>query len=88
MPSLSASRRKEIVAAVSGHGVKVQSLPGIADLVTGKYLVSQIREIEIEDLLGRSSVPPDLNLIRDMILGRTVMVTDGQEDLSGCRTLP
>ncbi|KKB79370.1 capsular biosynthesis protein [Devosia limi DSM 17137] len=75
MPSLSASRRKEIVASVSGHGVKVQSLPGITDLVTGKYLVSQIREIEIDDLLGRSSVPPDLGLIREMIVGRTVMVT-------------
>lgn len=75
IPSLSIARRKQIVADVSGHGVKVQSLPGIADLVTGKYLVSQIREIEIDDLLGRSSVPPNLDLIRDMIVGRTVMVT-------------
>jgi FlaA1/EpsC-like NDP-sugar epimerase len=75
MPSLSTARRKDIVGLVSGHGVKVQSLPGIADLVTGKYLVSQIREIDIDDLLGRSSVPPDLDLIRDMIVGRTVMVT-------------
>lgn len=75
MPSLSAARRKEVVALVTGQGVTVQSLPGIADLVTGKYLVSQIREIDIGDLLGRSSVPPDLDLIRDMIVGRTVMVT-------------
>lgn len=75
MPSLTAARRKEIVGLVSGQGVRVQSLPGIADLVTGKYLVSQIREIDIDDLLGRSSVPPDLDLIRDMIVGRTVMVT-------------
>jgi len=75
MPSLSASRRKEIISSISGHGVKVQSLPGIADLVTGKYLVSQIREMNIDDLLGRSSVPPDLDLIRNMIVGRTVMVT-------------
>src|SRR5690606_23537817 len=57
------------------HGIKVQSLPGITDLVTGKYLVSQIREIEIDELLGRSSVPPDLDLIREMIVGRTIMVT-------------
>lgn len=75
MPSISATRRKEIVTAVGEHGVKVQSLPGIADLVTGKYLVSQVREIDIEDLLGRSSVPPDLDLIREMVIGRTVMVT-------------
>lgn len=75
MPSLSAARRAEIISSVSGQGVKVQSLPGIADLATGKYLVSQIREIDIDDLLGRSSVPPDLDLIRAMIVGRTVMVT-------------
>lgn len=75
IPSLTSSRRKEIVAAVSGHGVKVQSLPGLTELVTGKYLVSQIREIEIDELLGRSSVPPDLDLIRNMIVGRSIMVT-------------
>jgi FlaA1/EpsC-like NDP-sugar epimerase len=75
MPSISAARRKEIIGSVSRQGVKVQSLPEIADIVTGKYLVSQIREIDIDDLLGRSSVPPDLDLIRAMIVGRTVMVT-------------
>lgn len=75
IPSLTSSRRKEIVAAISGHGVRVQSLPGVTDLVTGKYLISQIREIEIDELLGRSSVPPDQELIRSMIVGRAIMVT-------------
>lgn len=75
IPSLSSTRRKEILAFVSGHGVKVQSLPGIMDLVTGKYLVSQIGEIQIDDLLGRSSVPPDIELIRTMVMGRSIMVT-------------
>ncbi|MAN76247.1 MAG: polysaccharide biosynthesis protein [Rhizobiales bacterium] len=75
IPSVSAARRKEIVRDVSRHGIKIQSLPGITDLVTGKYLVSQIHEIEIDELLGRSSVPPDPDLIRQMIVGRTIMVT-------------
>ncbi|AVF02962.1 MULTISPECIES: polysaccharide biosynthesis protein [Devosia] len=75
MPSISADRRKAVVADVSRHGVKVQSLPDISDLVTGKYLVSQVREIEIDDLLGRSTVPPDLDLIRQMVSGKTIMVT-------------
>ena len=75
IPSISTSRRKEIVTNLSGQGVTVQSLPGITDLVTGKYLVSHIKEIEIDDLLGRSSVPPDMHLIREMIVGRTIMVT-------------
>ena len=75
MPSISAVRRKEIVKDVSRHGVKVQSLPDISDLVTGKYLVSQVREIDVDDLLGRSAVPPNLDLIRQMVAGRTIMVT-------------
>lgn len=52
MPSISTSRRKEIITNLSGQGVTVQSLPGITDLVTGKYLVSHVKEIEIDDLLG------------------------------------
>jgi len=75
MPSISAVRRKEIIKDVSQHSVKVQSLPDIANLATGKYLVSQVREIDMDDLLGRSAVPPDLNLIRQMVTGRTIMVT-------------
>jgi FlaA1/EpsC-like NDP-sugar epimerase len=75
IPSISAARRKEIVAGLSGLGIKVQSLPAMTDLVTGRYMVSHIREIEIDELLGRSSIPPDLELIREMIVGRTIMVT-------------
>ena len=75
MPSVSAIRRREIVTKLSRKGLTIQSLPGMTDLVSGRYLVSQIREIEIDDLLGRSSVPPDSSLIRDMIFGRTIMVT-------------
>lgn len=75
MPSLTTARRREIVENVSRYHIKVQSLPALTDLATGKYLVSQIREIEIDDLLGRSSVPPDLDLIKTMVVGRTIMVT-------------
>src|SRR5690606_20983577 len=73
IPSLSSARRKEIIRDISQHGIKIQSLPRITDLVTGKYLVSQIHEIEIDELLGRSSIPPDLDLIREIIVGRTIM---------------
>ncbi|QYO77764.1 polysaccharide biosynthesis protein [Devosia salina] len=75
MPTLSVARRKEIVANLSGMGVTVQSLPGLTDLVTGKYLVSQVKEIQIDDLLGRSSVPPDMALLKKMVAGRTIMVS-------------
>ena len=75
MPSITAQRRREVFEDVSSLGVKVQSLPDITDLVSGKYLVSQVREIDVDDLLGRSAVPPDVELIRHMVAGRTIMVT-------------
>ncbi|ODT65269.1 MAG: capsular biosynthesis protein [Pelagibacterium sp. SCN 63-23] len=75
IPSLTSARRKEIVESVNQYGLKIRALPSIVDLVSGKYLVNQVREIEIDDLLGRSTIPPDLNLIRDMIVGHTIMVT-------------
>ena len=75
MPSISAQRRKEIVSSVSEYGLRILSLPSIVDLVTGKYLVSQIKEIDVVELLGRSSVPPDPELIRNMVVGRSIMVT-------------
>lgn len=75
IPSLTAKRRQEIVTSASLHGLKIMALPAIVDLVTGKYLVSQIREIDVVELLGRSSVPPDTDLIRQMIVGRSILVT-------------
>ena len=75
IPSLTSQRRKEIVASVSRHGVKIRALPPIVDLITGKYLISQIKEIDIVELLGRSSVPPDAELIKHMVVGRSIMVT-------------
>jgi FlaA1/EpsC-like NDP-sugar epimerase len=60
---------------VADFGLRIRSLPNIADLATGKYQISQIREIDIDELLGRSTVPPDPELIGAMIKGRTIMVT-------------
>lgn len=75
IPTLTAARRREIVTAIGGHGVKIRTVPPVTDLVDGRYLVSQIREIDIDELLGRSSVPPVPELLRSMIEGKTIMVT-------------
>lgn len=75
IPSLSAKRRQEIVSAVAIHGIKLRTVPPISDLVSGKYLISQIREIDIDELLGRSSVPSDPTLLGQMVEGKTIMVT-------------
>ncbi|HEY0032842.1 MAG TPA: polysaccharide biosynthesis protein, partial [Devosia sp.] len=67
MPSLTPEKRQQIVAGLTRHPIKIRTLPHIADLLTGKYLVSQIQEIDIDELLGRSSVPAEADLLRDMI---------------------
>ncbi len=75
MSSIPISRRHAVISLVSGLGVKIRTLPDITDLVDGRYLVNQIREIEIDELLGRSFVPPDQNLLRGILHGKVVMVT-------------
>lgn len=75
IPSANAERRREIVASLTHHAVKVRTLPPIGDLLSGNYVVSQVREIDIDDLLGRSSVPADRQLLAQMIAGRSIMVT-------------
>jgi FlaA1/EpsC-like NDP-sugar epimerase len=73
--ALSTSQRQDIVARLSGLGIKIRTLPDISDIVSGKYLVSQIREIDIDELLGRSFVPASQKLISEIIQERIVMVT-------------
>ncbi len=75
MPSLGLPRRQEIVADIGKLGIKIRTLPPLADVAQGKYQVNDIREIDIDELLGRSSVPPDAKLLRQMIEGRAIMVT-------------
>lgn len=75
MPSISATRRQEIISDLSRHRIKIRALPALNDLASGNYLISQVREIEIDDILGRSSVPADPDLLRRMIKGRSILVS-------------
>ncbi|MBZ0217628.1 MAG: polysaccharide biosynthesis protein [Fimbriimonadaceae bacterium] len=75
MPSINAVRRQEIIANLSQHQVKIRALPGITDLASGRYLISQIREIDIDDILGRSLVPANPALLEKMIKDRAILVT-------------
>lgn len=75
MSSIPPARRQAVLGRVTGLGVKVRSLPDISDLVDGRYIVSQIREIEIDELLGRSFIPADKELLDQALAGKIVMVT-------------
>ncbi|SUI48809.1 UDP-glucose 4-epimerase [Shewanella baltica] len=75
MPSASRSRRQEIINLLEPLTVKVMTLPAMADLVSGDKLFSDVKEVEIEDLLGRDSVTPRQNLLTANIKNKVVMVT-------------
>ncbi|MEX2495395.1 MAG: nucleoside-diphosphate sugar epimerase/dehydratase, partial [Woeseia sp.] len=75
MPSASRRTRRMVLERLSDFPVHVQTIPEIRDLVTGKARVDDIRDVDVEDLLGRDAVPPDPKLLRASIAGKTVMVT-------------
>lgn len=75
MPSIDTARRKQIISDLGKYRVKIRALPAITDLASGRYLISQIREIDIDDILGRSSVPADPQLLKQMLKGRTILVS-------------
>lgn len=75
IPSATRKRRNEIVDSLSGHKVSVRTLPGIFDLADGKVAISDLRPLQIEDLLGREPVPPHPSLMTKCITGQSVLVT-------------
>ena len=75
IPSASRARRAEIIDSLEGLHCKVKMVPGMADIVCGNVAVDAIREVEIEDLLGRDSVTPDAALLARCITGKVVLVS-------------
>ncbi len=75
MPSVSRARKKAIIESFEPSNVKIMELPGVTQLVGGRVQVSDIREVDIIDLLGRDPVPPKLALLEKNIKNKVVMVT-------------
>ena len=75
MPSLSRKRRNEILSEIRGAHVLVRTLPSVTDLAQGKVSISDLRELDTDDLLGREPVMPN-NFLLDMnVSSKVVMVT-------------
>ncbi|MCH8544681.1 MAG: polysaccharide biosynthesis protein [Alcanivorax sp.] len=75
MPSASRSQRLRVITFLEKLPVKVKSVPALHDIVSGKARLEQIRDVAIEDLLGRDPVPPQGNLLDACIAGKNVLVT-------------
>ena len=75
MPSLTRSRRKEIINFLEPYSVVVRSLPSLTELAKGKVTVNDLLEINLRDLLGRKPVKANTQLLKINILKKTVLVT-------------
>lgn len=75
VPSATRARRAEIIENLRGTDLKVRTLPALTDVTRGNVSIEDLRELDIEDLLGRASVAPDVGLLRRNVSGKTVLVT-------------
>jgi len=83
IPTASGKQIRRIVNNIKSKEVKIKTLPGLYELVDGKVSVSRIRNIRIEDLLGREPVDLNLEEISGYLKGRRVMVTGGGGSIGG-----
>jgi len=83
IPTASGKQIRRIIDNIKTKEVKVKILPGIYELVDGKVSVSRIREVRIEDLLGREPVDLNLEEISGYLEGKRVMVTGGGGSIGG-----
>jgi FlaA1/EpsC-like NDP-sugar epimerase len=75
MPEANHVARRRVVEICNRAGLKVLTVPSFEDLVSGRVTVSQVRHVELDDLLGRDPVELDAAGLRGWLSGRVVMVT-------------
>lgn len=89
IPSLKREQLNEIVSLCHKTEVKTQILPKVEDLLTGKISVTHLKDVEVEDLLGRDLVKLDIKAIKSSVSDRTIMVTGAGGSIGSelCRQL-
>ena len=77
IPGATVQQKRDILAICSETGCKLKQLPGMYQLVNGEVTVNSMKEVSVEDLLGREPVQTDMKEVFEFITGKTVMVTGG-----------
>jgi FlaA1/EpsC-like NDP-sugar epimerase len=75
IPSLGDNKRREILKKLSKYPVEVKILPSVSDIVNSKVSIDNIKEVQVEDILGREPVKPKKKLLEKNIKGKNVLVT-------------
>jgi FlaA1/EpsC-like NDP-sugar epimerase len=83
LPSVSRDRRKSIIDSLRELPVHIRTLPALADLASGRVTVQDFGELDVEDLLGRDPVPPNVELIARDLAGQVVLVTGAGGSIGG-----
>ena len=77
IPSASQEDKREILNICKETGCEIKSLPSVYQMVSGQVRLGDMREVAVEDLLGRKPVQVNMDQLRDQIKGKTVLVTGG-----------
>ena len=75
LPTTSRNRRNQIIENLNQYKLSVKTLPSVAEIVDGRITLSDIKDLNIDDLLNRDEIKPDINLLNKNINFKTVLVT-------------
>jgi FlaA1/EpsC-like NDP-sugar epimerase len=75
LPSISKFRRNEILKNLSNYPLQVQTLPTVADIIQGRISLSDIKDLDVDDILNRDQVLPNTELLSKNITSKVVLVT-------------
>jgi FlaA1/EpsC-like NDP-sugar epimerase len=75
LPSIPRSRRNEILRNLSNYSLQVQTLPTFADIIQGRVSLSDIKDLDVDDILNRVQVLPNTKLLSKNITSKVVLVT-------------
>lgn len=89
MPSATHNQRIHVIRVCEGTKIRFRTVPSMTDIASGKYRVSQIRDVDINDLLRRETVELDLDLIEAFAKDKIILVTGGGGSIGSemCRQL-
>ena len=89
MPSATHHQRIHVIHVCEGTKIRFRTVPSMTDIASGKYRVSQIRDVDINDLLGRETVELDLDLIEAFAKDKVILVTGAGGSIGSelCRQL-
>jgi FlaA1/EpsC-like NDP-sugar epimerase len=75
IPSAQRSKKRDLIENLRKHEIAIKILPSVADVVSGRVRIEDVRDVQIEDLLGRDQVPPREDLLKACIFNKVVCVT-------------